>query len=59
MGAIGTHPWHKSNFKNDPKKIQFIEKLINWSEAYSNSVHERFKAPGKQVPNIPFFHYMN
>lgn len=59
VGAIGTHPWHKSNFKNDPKKIQFIEKLINWSEEYSNSVHERFKAPDKQVPNTPFFHYIN
>ena len=31
VGAIGTHPWHKSNFKNDPKKIQFIEKLINFN----------------------------
>jgi hypothetical protein len=59
VGAIGTHPWHKSNFKNDPKKIQFIEKLVDWSETYSNSVHERFKAPDKQVPNTPFFHYIN
>lgn len=55
--VLTSSPWHLSNYKNDPKKVKFIEAIRTWAESYAEALNQTFvdgKATKMFGPSINF-----
>lgn len=59
VGNATMSPWFKTNYKQDPKKIKFIEGLQQWSDEYSNLQNKYFGGSDKPVDKIDLYKFSN
>lgn len=56
-GNATMSPWFKTNYKQDPKKVKFIDGLKKWSDDYSNLQNKFFSGSDKNVESINLYQF--
>jgi hypothetical protein len=59
VGNSTMSPWFKTNYKQDPKKVKFIEGLQKWADEYSNLQNKYFSGSDKPVDKIDLYKFIN
>lgn len=59
VGNVTMSPWFKTNFKQDSKKVKFIEGLKHWADEYSNLQNKYFSGSDKPVDKIELYKFSN
>jgi hypothetical protein len=59
VGNPTMSPWFKTNYKQDPKKVKFIEGLQKWADEYSNLQNKYFSGSDKLVDKIDLYKFSN
>lgn len=59
IGNVTMSPWFKTNYKQDPKKVKFIDGLKQWADEYSNLQNKYFSGSDKPVDKIELYKFSN
>lgn len=57
VGNITMSPWFKTNYKQDPKKVKFVEGLQKWADEYSTLQNKYFGGENKPVEKIELYKF--
>ncbi len=57
VGNLTLSPWFKTNYKQDPVKVKFIEGLQIWSDSYSNLLNKFFNGSDKPIDKFDLYQF--
>jgi hypothetical protein len=59
VGNATMSPWFKTNYKQDPKKVKFIDGLKQWADEYSNLQNKHFSGSDKPAERMELYKFSN
>jgi hypothetical protein len=59
VGNLTTSPWFKTNYKQDPKKVEFFDNLKKWADEYANLQNQYFSGSDKPMDRLGLFKFNN